>query len=454
MTEVVGGSFRDPSGFVFRRDGVLHRQVNESFREHYDLFMASGLYESLVSDGLLVPHEESAEPPAAPGAYKILRPREIPFVSYPYEWCFSQLKDAALATLRIQQRAMEHGMSMRDASAYNIQFVDGRPLSIDTLSFERLPEGRPWVAYRQYCQHFLAPLALMAYRDVRLGQLLRVHIDGVPVDLAAALLPRKTKRTSLLLHIHAHAKSQRRYQDRELGDRQRRGVSANALRAIVAGLARATTKLTWEPDRTVWTSYYSDEESYTPEALEHKKALVSTMIEEVAPRTMWDLGANTGLYSRLGSQRGVRTVSLEMDPGCVEASWRAVREKGERNLLPLVQDLANPSPRIGWENGERASLADRGPADLALALALVHHLAIGNNVPLVRIARHLRALARSLVIECVPKGDPQVRRMLATREDVFPRYARDGFEAAFSEVFRIERTEPIAGSERILYLMR
>jgi len=198
---VLSSSFRDPSGFLFTREGVLYRQVDRRHAEHYDLLMSSGLYEALVSEGSLVPHEEVDEAPAGPGAHRVIRPERIPFVSYPYEWCFSQLRDAALVTLEIQRRAMSFGMSLRDATAFNVQFRAGRPIFIDTLSFERLPEGRPWIAYRQFCQHFLAPLALARYRDVRLLQLTRDHLDGVPLDLAAELLPGRARLRLPLLQI-------------------------------------------------------------------------------------------------------------------------------------------------------------------------------------------------------------------------------------------------------------
>jgi hypothetical protein len=203
----VGASFRDPSGFLFTRQGVLYRQVNQEYRTHYDLLMSSGLYTRLVGMGLLIPHDEVAEQPQeSEVAYRVIRPEPLEFVSYPYEWSFSQLKDAALATLAIQKQSLEAGMVLKDASMYNIQFFHGKPVLIDTLSFETYREGDPWVAYRQFCQHFLAPLALMAHTDVRLSQLLRVYIDGIPLDLAARLLPRRTRYgLGLATHIHLHA---------------------------------------------------------------------------------------------------------------------------------------------------------------------------------------------------------------------------------------------------------
>jgi len=212
---ILGASFRDPSGFVFRRDGVVHRQINERYADDYEALMASGLYEKLVDKSLLLSHEEvDIAPEQAQDHFKTIRPEQLDFVSYPYEWCFSQLKDAALATLRIQRVALGCDMSLKDASVYNLQRHRGKTVFIDTLSFERYRDGEPWVGYRQFCQHFLAPLALMSLCDLRLQQLLRVYIDGVPLDLAASLLPRKTwLNLGLVTHIRLHARFQTRYDD-------------------------------------------------------------------------------------------------------------------------------------------------------------------------------------------------------------------------------------------------
>ena len=195
----IGASFRDPSGFVFKQDGLIHRQINASYLPHYRQLMESGLYQSLVDKGFLVAHEEA---PAADGESVVILPEQIPFISYPYEWSFSQLQDAARLTLAVQREALEKGMTLKDASAYNVQFVRGRPILIDTLSFEPYEEGQPWVAYRQFCQHFLAPLALMAKVDIRLGSMSRVYLDGIPLDLAAEILPGRKLAAPLPVHAH------------------------------------------------------------------------------------------------------------------------------------------------------------------------------------------------------------------------------------------------------------
>jgi ribosomal protein L11 methylase PrmA len=443
-------SFRDPSGFVFRRDGEVLRQVNPAYREHFDRLLGSGLYAALVKDRLLLPHEEL---PAPAGAYKLLRPEQVPFISYPYEWSFGQLKDAALLTLELQMRALDHGMSLRDASAYNVQFVRGRPVFIDTLSFETLREGQPWVAYGQFCRHFLAPLALMAKVDVRTSQLLRSHVDGVPLDLASRLLPWRTRLSpGLGIHLHLHAKSQSRFSGETQGKSRVRPISLNGLRAIADSLASTVRGLAWQPGGTEWYDYYEANNNYGGAGLQEKEKLVGEFLDLARPKLAWDLGGNTGRFSRLAAARGAQVVCWDIDPGCVEANYRHVRQHGESGVLPLLLDLTNPSPALGWAHAERDALADRGPADTVMALGLIHHLAISNNVPLERVAAFLARLARRLIIEFVPKQDSQVQKLLATREDIFPGYDEAGFERALATRFTLERKAAIPGTARTLYL--
>ncbi len=449
----LGSSFRDPSGFVFSAGGKLYRQVNRIHREHYDFLMQSGLYKALIDAGLLVPHVEvDIAAPETDIAYKIIQPERIPFVSYPYEWCFSQLKHAALATLKVQKTALGFGMSLRDSSAYNIQFLQAKPVLIDTLSFEVYPEGRPWVAYRQFCQHFLAPLALMSCTDIRLNQLLRVYIDGIPLDLASTLLPFGTRlKFPLLSHIHLHARSQKHFSDKAV-DMRGRKMTRRALLGLVDNMESGIAGLEWRPRGTEWADYYSDT-NYSQDALQHKKLIVTEFLDRTNGESVWDLGANVGVFSRISSEKGIPTISFDVDPSAVELNYRECLTRGDTNVLPLLLDLTNPSPGIGWRNRERMSLAERGPVDTVLALALIHHLAISNNLPLGEIADFFGEICHWLVAEFVPKNDSQVRRLLATREDIFPAYTQPDFEREFGERFAIRDSRKIRDSDRTLYLL-
>jgi hypothetical protein len=450
----LASSFRDPHGYVFRRDGVLYRHVAAEHRGHFDRFVNSGLYDALVDQELLIPHED-VDPGLSPGAARVLRPEPIPFVSYPYEWSFSMLRDAALTTLRIQSLALDHGMSLRDATAFNITFHRGRALLLDTTSFEILPEGSPWIAYRQFCQHFLAPLALMAHRDVRLGRLSRIHLDGIPLDLATELLPaRALARPGLAMHLRMHAKSQSKHADDEGAAAPRvRRFSLHAFRGLIDSLRKAVTGLPVPSGASVWRDYYVETGHYADEALAAKERTVAAWIAERAPASVWDLGANTGRFARLASSTGIDTLAFDLDPYCVDIAYTQARTADDRHLIPLVMDLTDPSPSLGWGNAERATLEERGPADLVLALALIHHLAIGANVPFPMIAERFAALARAAIVEFVPKDDPKVRHLLRSREDVFDGYTLDGFEAAVASSWRVVRREALPGSDRLLYLL-
>lgn len=465
------GSFRDPAGFVFTHDDRLYRQINAGYEAAFVRLHDSGLYDELTREGWLVPHDEvPLRLAGAPPAHAVIAPQPIPFISYPYEWCFGQLKAAALVTLDIQARAVARGLVLRDASAYNVQFIGARPIFIDTLSFGTLVAGEPWVAYRQFCQHFLAPLALIAGVDPALGQWSRVHLDGVPLDLARRLLPATMRlRPGLLMHLEMHARTaasperasaSRRTSghDRHGGQpaRPSAGMGTTALLGLIDSLRRTVDKLSWDPPETLWSTYRTHT-NYTAAGAADKHRIVAAAIDRLCrPLTapmVWDLGANDGVYSRLAADAGARVIAFDLDPAVVEHHARACAQDPSRPILPLVQDLINPSPALGWRHGERRSLLDRGPADVALALALVHHLVIGGGVPLAEVARFFHAACRRLVIEFVPKSDSQVQRMLALREDTFADYTPDGFAAAFAPYFDTLSTTRIADSERTLHVL-
>lgn len=448
----VPGSFRDPSGYLFLRGGLLYRRIEPVYAGDYDRLMGSGLYKALNEARLLIAHEEVPAEPGDEGAHAIIMPQAVPFISYPYEWSFSQLKDAALATLAVQKKAMEYGITLKDASAYNIQFFRGEPVLIDTLSFKKYAEGETWAAYRQFCQHFLAPLALMGRRDIRLGQLLKIHVDGIPLDLASSLLPPGSWLSfSLLMHIHLHAQSLKHFSGRPAGT-GRSGMSRTALSGLIDSLESAIAGLSWKPQGTEWAEYY-DNNNYSREAFQSKVRLAGGFLERIKAATVWDLGANTGVFSRVAVEKGSAVISFDADPAAVEKNYLGRSNEERARVLPLLLDLTNPSPDLGWANEERASLIRRGPADAVLALALIHHLAISNNVPLDGIAEFFSRLCRHLIVEFVPKSDSKVQTLLAGREDIFPNYTVEGFEKAFAGFFTIESKMQIAGCGRLLYLM-
>lgn len=457
LAEVLPASFRDPAGFVYSIDGTVYRQVNKNYDAEYQAFMSSGLYDALVDQNLLLAHEEvGAEMAFTQTAARVLLPTQLEFISYPYEWSFNQLKDAAFLTLKVARCSLDNNMYLKDASAYNIQFHSGQPVFIDTFSFERYTVDVPWVAYRQFCQHFLAPLALMSKTDIRLNTLFKNYIDGIPLDLASKLLPFSANFSfSLALHIKLHAYSQRKHANTHQAGKVKRPVfSKNSFYGLLDSLYNAISKLTWAPKGTEWHDYYQSNNNYSDEALNHKERLVASYIQSSSAKTAWDLGANTGRFSRIAASKGLSVIAWDVDPACVESNYLENKQNNDTKVLPLLLDLTNPSPGIGWQHQERASLVDRGPADLIIALGLVHHLAIPNNVPLEKIAEFFSKLGSNLVIEFIPKEDSQVLKLLSTREDVFPDYNQQGFEQAFNRHYSIVEKEDIPESKRTLYRMR
>lgn len=455
MVSPANSSFRDPAGYVYRgEDGHLYRSVSQRYNEQYRLLMDSGLYKSLADKGWLISHQEIETEANGQPVYT-LYPAEIPFISYPFEWCFSQLKEAALLTLDIQLEALKHGMSLKDASEYNVTYHNGRPVFIDTLSFEKHTEGQPWKAYRQFCQHFLAPLALAAYQSPELIRLLQNHLDGVPLPLASKLLPAKSYFSmGLLLHVHLHAKAQQKLSHKQASTASVNTSSSQNVLHLITNLRATISKLAWKPKQTNWANYYTESNNYTDSSMQHKEEVVEMFLASINASKVWDIGANTGKFSEIAAKYASQVIATDFDPEAIELLHKNLKTKGNRTILPLVSDIVNPSPAIGWRNQERASILERIQPDTILALAVVHHLAIANNIPFAMVARLLASKCQHLIIEFVPKEDSQVQRMLQGREDVFVKYTQLDFEKEFFFYFNLVDKKQVKGTSRVLYLMQ
>ncbi len=449
MKKVINtGSFRDPSGFVFSENGQIFRQVNPCYFDNYNTLVKNNIYDNLITKNLLISHKEIKHSPSA----IILEAQKVPFISYPYEWSFSQLKDAALLTLTIEKEVLEKNFSLKDASAYNVQFIGSHPIFIDTLSFEPYEEG-PWVAFGQFCKHFLYPLMLMSKVDLCMNTLLKNWIDGIPGDIAAKLMPSIRKCFSLTywLYVKIPNMAQKKYEINK--QKIKKTLSKNQLLKIIDALYLTIKNLKPYSKKTVWGDYYTFT-NYTENSFDRKAKIVSDFIDKVSPKTLWDLGANNGYFSRLASNKGIQTIAFDIDPVAVEKNYLAAKEKREDKILPLLMDLTNPSSGIGWANSEREGFADRGPADCGLILALIHHLAIGNNIPFEAMSKYFSHLFNFIIIEYIPKEDSKVQELLRNRKDVFDTYSQENFEKAFMQFFEIEEKTLINDSLRYLYLMK
>jgi 2-polyprenyl-3-methyl-5-hydroxy-6-metoxy-1,4-benzoquinol methylase len=419
--------------------------------------MKGGLYDSLIKEKLLIPHtEDDYNDKLDNNNFKIIKPQKIEFISYPYEWCFSQLKDAALTTLRIQKIALKYGMTLKDSSAYNIQFYNGKPVFIDTLSFEIYKENEPWVAYNQFCKNFLTPLALVSLCDVRLSQMLKNFIDGIPLDTAKNILRWKAfLKPGIFIHIYLHSKFQGKYSDKDNSiNINKKWITKNSHFRLIENLERIIDKLKLKSEKTNWSVYYPGRH-HSKTYFDKKKEIVKDYLEKVNPKRILDAGANDGEFSKLASANGdASVIAFDSDHECIEKCYEHIKKNNIKNLIPLVVDLTNPSPSIGWANSERMSLTERSHADLVLALAIIHHLCISNNIPLCFTAEFFNKICKWLIIEFVPKDDPMVKKLLLHRKDIFDKYSVESFENEFSKYFFLIDHQKVSETNRVIYLMK
>jgi hypothetical protein len=443
-------SYRDPSGFVFEKNGILYRQINISFKEHFDHFIQSGCYDELARKGLIIPHEDiKANLTGSSSCYKTIKPQKIEFISYPYEWSFDMLKDAALFTLQLVKEGLSFNMILKDASPYNIQWHKSKPVFIDSLSFEKYEE-KPWIAYRQFCENFLGPLLIMHYSKQQLPGLLLAWPDGIPLAITRSLLPKRS-RFSLhaYLHIHLHARISGKAKG---GSNDPTHLSKQKLTNLLSSLEALIKRLKTPQQKSTWLEYY-DEAGRRNDYLDQKKKIISGWLDDATIKTAADLGANEGEFSRLLAERNVHTIAADFDPYCINRLYNKIKVEGGPDIQPLVTDLANPAPAMGVNNKERSSFTDRVKVDLVLALALIHHLAIGKNIPFEMMAELFNRLGRKLIIEFIPKDDEKIKLMLRQKKDIYTHYSEAGFASAFEKYFRIAERKVIPGSERVLYLM-
>jgi hypothetical protein len=392
------------------------------------------------------------------GYAAVLRHERIPFVSYPYEWSFSMLQDAALLQLDLLLAALADDLTLKDASPYNVQWRGAGPVFVDVGSFETLREGEPWEGYRQFCALFLYPLLAQAWRGIPFGPLLRGSLEGIPPAEARALLRgRDVLRRGALTHVVLHARLDRRYgkpRGDVRGELRRAGFHKGLIEANVRGLRRLVSRLRWKPVATEWVEY-GPTTSYGAADAERKASFVREVAAERGRSLVWDLGANDGRFTRIAAEHADYAVALDSDASIVERLYRQLRGEGARTILPLVADLADPPPALGWRGRERRPLWERGRPELVLCLALVHHLALSANVPLAQIVDWLASLGGELVIEFPTRADPMVETLLARkRQGLHGDYERGVFEGLLRAAFAVERVEELAGGTRVLYHAR
>ena len=445
-------SFRDPAGFIFEQDGIFYRQVNQSYAAHYDKLIQSGLYALLVKEKTLLPHSETDSRIADPSSrYKTLLPDQLVFISYPYEWCFSQWKDAALLTLSMVKKSIGYGMILKDATPFNIQFSGTSPIWIDTLSFETYDETKPWIAYRQFMECFIAPLLVARHLGADLQKIFMVYPEGIPLKIVTRLLPLKSRlNLNTLLHIilPSSVSANKKAVSKNIGD-----FSKQKLLHIIDNLISFVDSIKITDEVSVWNNYY-DETVLSMEYVEEKMDLLRLWMQDLPIQSVLDIGTNTGHYAEMTAGAGKFTIAIDSDTACINRLYQTAKKNNLTNLLPLTIDITNPTPAIGWENHERRSFLSRTRTGLCLALALIHHLAISRNIRFDQMAKAFSTIAPWLIIEFIPKSDPKINLLLENRVDIFEDYHELSFTNAFAELFTIVKRHPLTSTGRILFLMQ
>lgn len=458
------GSFRDPESRIFYSGGEVYRALSADGLADFQALAETRLFERFQADGRLVRSELVDGTDVVPaellptGCAGVLRHERIPFVSYPYEWTFSMLKDAALLQLDLTLAALDEGLILKDSTPYNVQFKGGRPVFVDIGSFERLRDGEPWVGYRQFCMMYLYPLLLQAAWGVEFQPWLRGSIDGIsPAQMRGLASFRDRFRRGFFLNVFMLAKLEARHADRGSevkAEVKRAGFKKELIVANVRRMRKLVASLRWDPPKGVWVGY-GERNSYSDEDTRRKDEFVREVATSQRWGLTWDIGANNGRYSRIAAEGSDAVLAVDADQGPVELLYRDLHAEGDERILPLTMNLADPSPSLGWRGLERKDLAARGRPDLVLALALIHHVTIAANVPVAEFVDWLASLGTALVIEFPTREDPMVRKLLGPkREGLHPDYERGNFERVLAAAFDVERRERSQSGTRLLYFAR
>lgn len=446
-------SFRDPRGHVYHFQDKIYRSVAAAAVEDFEFMEQNKFYEILIVENKLLGMEVVHLPDCktwAPEAAYILEHPKVPYISYPYEWPFHMLKAAALLQLQIHLQALNFGVTLLDSSAYNIQFIGSKPIFIDHLAFTRYQDGMIWLGYRQFCEQFLVPLLLMSYCHVVPNAWYRGNLDGIKINDLAKLLPWYRKlNPKVFFHICLHASLQKTTVKEAKKAVAKVNLPLNSLKNLLQSLYDWIAKLQFASESISPWQDYPEQQKNTAD----KEAFITSFIQHVKPKLLYDLGCNSGKYALLASHVGAEyVVGFDGDIGSIERA--AVSAAENKTFLPLYMDLANPSPSQGWNQAERIGMKQRAKADALLALAIVHHLVIANNVPLEKVIRWVVQTAPNGVIEFVPKADPMLQMMLQSREDIFSDYTFTNFLKYLKRFAEIVRIAQVSESGRVLVWYR
>jgi SAM-dependent methyltransferase len=451
------GSFRDRSNRVFYQEGRVYRALDPQSLDHWTQLQSKSFYQAYAQEGKIVSTKAASLtllPESERGSWAgVLEHGRIPFISYPYEWSFGMLKDAALLHLELLSAALREDVILKDASSFNIQWRGSRPVFIDLPSFIPWNPGDPWDGYRQFCELFLFPLLLQAYRDIPFQPWLRGSLEGISVEDCSRLLSHDFFRPGVFKDVLLHARLQKRYAStsrRLKDDLQKAGFHKELIQANVERLMKIVRGLSWKTLPSHWSDY-EESKDYSPEDNQAKQAFVAQLLQEKRRRLVWDLGCNTGAFSRLAAAHAEDVVAVDADAKVIEELYQSLKGQKSPNVLPLVMNLTNLSSGLGWLGAERKAFTGRGKPDLILCLALVHHVTIGANIPLEEWIHWLSGLGMELLIEFVSPKDRMVEHLLRNRDAKHVAYDQALFEALLGRHFKIRRRQALKSGLRILY---
>jgi SAM-dependent methyltransferase len=456
------GSFRDRNNLVFYGSGSVYRGLSKQAFENWEALNSKTFFKEYAEKGLIIGTEntdldkEDLSAAVADNWFAFLKHQPVPFISYPYEWSFGMLKDAALLQLDLLSASLAEGMILKDSTPYNIQWQGSRPVFIDIPSFEKLNAGEPWAGYRQFCEMYLFPLMLTAYKNISHIPFLRGNLEGIPLGQMDNLLSfRDYLRPGVLLHVYLHSKAQDKYSStrRDIkNDLRESGFHKALIESNVKRLKKLVQALNWKITKTQW-SHYSSFRTYTDNELEMKKEFVRKASATQRWKLAWDLGCNTGEFTQLISDHCDYVIGMDIDPLAIEFFYQNIKKTGATNILPLINNVADPSPGLGWMNLERKILRDRGKPNLILCLALIHHIVLSANIPLKGFIQWLASLGGAVIIEYVTKDDPMVKVLLQNKEDSFSDYNQENFENSLKEFFDIKTFQQLESGTRIIYFV-
>ncbi len=455
-------SFRDQESRILHHDKKGLRVLNEHALKNWQDLISARFFQTLTRERKLVRTEC-----LTPEQMDVLLPREpwtamlehevLPFISYPHEWCFGMLKDAAIFHLELILTALEEDMALKDCSAYNVQWMGVNPIFIDISSFRRFEEGEPWLGYRQFCQMFLYPLFLQAFRNVPFQPWLRGCIDGItPEDCLNLMSLTDLFRPGVFVHTFLMAKAQQSYGSAQWSIRQElkaSGFSKRMIKKNVENLLKIVRHLSWRQKKSSWAEYESNN-SYTDLDKCRKESFVREAVRHRSWNLVWNLGCNNGTFSQIVSQNANCVVAMDADALVIERLYQNLKHGGSRSILPLVINIADIAGGLGWPGLERRAISDRGKPDLILCLALAHHLVVTHNIPPRELLDWLSRLSKYLIVEFVSKEDPMTQHLLRNKEDNHRDYDIQHFEEYLTQGFSLLKKETLSNGTRTLYFVQ